>query len=109
MKKETIGYVLVGAAALLLLTRRQGPASQGPGRQNIYSYPPPNPPVANNAAAWANWARTIMDLYGDVSQLWQPGGPFHRQSVTNQQAQWIANGISQAGWDASSWLAQGNN
>lgn len=106
MNKKTLAYVILGGAAVLLLTRRGN--AQVPPR-NINVTPPPPPPPSNNANAWAMWAQTIMQAYGNVAALWQPGGPFYRNNISDQQAQWIAQGVANAGWDASDWLAQTGN
>lgn len=56
--------------AYMMLQKRSTPAST-----NYSSVPPP--PPRNNAQALATWANTILAIYGNVAELWQPGGPFY--------------------------------
>lgn len=71
-----MGMLLIGLAAVLLLTQRK----QTPVYQN-YPQIPPSPPQSN-AQAWQEWASAIIATYGNVAQLWQPGGPFYNVNST---------------------------
>lgn len=71
MKNKELGLIVLGFAAIMLLQKKQ---------HNAYpNYPqiPPQPP-RNNAAAWQQWAQTIMQIYGTTSELFKPGGPFYQ-------------------------------
>ena len=57
----------------------------------FYQLPPPPP---QNTPAWQTWTLNIINLYGAVAPLWQPGGPFYKQPITPQQAQQIQTGLS---------------
>lgn len=50
-----------------------------PGFQDV-----PRPPQESNVQKWKNWASSVVNLYGDVKELWQPGGPFSSQSYSGQ-------------------------
>ena len=71
-KDNTIAYVLIGAALFLFSRRRnqQPPPQYAPQFTQV-------PPPPSNAQSFANWASAILSIYGNVSSLWQPGGPFH--------------------------------
>ncbi len=79
-KDNTTAYLLLGIAAVLFITRQQ------PQQQHYPNYPaiPPAPP-RSNGHAWADWARSIVQIYGNVATLWQPGGPFYRVNQTDVQ------------------------
>lgn len=62
----------LGIIAYLLLMRRNGTSSP-----TQFNNAPPAPP-RNKPAEFAAWANTILSLYGNVSELWQPGGPFYQ-------------------------------
>ena len=68
-KDNTIAYVLVGLAAYLLLKPK-------PMYNQYQNFPqiPPQPPTQGQA--FAQWANTILQIYGNAKELWQPGGPF---------------------------------
>lgn len=77
MKNKELGYLLIGAAAFMLLQRRNTPANYAPQ----FAAAPPMPQV-NTAQAWQNWINSIVNLYGNVRALWQPGGPFYNAQAT---------------------------
>lgn len=94
MDNKTIG-IAIGAVALYMLLNKRN-SNQAPPQQYVpqYSYVPPQPP-RSNAQAWSQWVQAIVGTYGTVAQLWQPGGPFYNQPVTQQQAQQIATNFAQ--------------
>lgn len=67
-KDKTLGYVLIGLAAYLLLQRRQTPVYQQ------FPQVPPAPPTKGQA--FSQWVNSILAIYGNVKELWEPGGPF---------------------------------
>lgn len=72
-KDNTLAYILIGAAAVLFLSKRNAPAANYAPQ---FAAAPP-PPPRSNAQAFAAWVAAMMSIYGNVSQLWQPGGPFY--------------------------------
>lgn len=77
------GLLLIGVAAILLLSRQQGGQSQG-GFNPGSSYVPPMPDRRINPQAFQVWVQSILNTYGAVSELWQPGGPFYNAPVDIQ-------------------------
>lgn len=75
-KKSKSGKLLllvgIGIIAYLLLTRRS--SSTTPTQ---FTNVPPAPP-RNKPAEFAAWANAILSTFGNVSELWQPGGPFYQ-------------------------------
>lgn len=66
---KTLGYLLIGLAAVLLL--RQRPA------YNAYPQFPQAPPAPpTKGQAFSQWVNSILAIYGNVKELWEPGGPF---------------------------------
>lgn len=82
---KTLLYVGIGALALVLLNRQQQP----PPPPVYYPQVPPAPP--RGSQAFGNWVKTIIDIYGDVASLWQPGGPFYKEKISPEQVQEIMN------------------
>lgn len=76
-EKQLIGIALLGVAAYLIT--RKAPAYTGP-YQNI---PPAPPPSSPNFQIWVN---TILKTFGQVADLWKPGGPFYKQPVPQPTA-----------------------
>ncbi|MEL6394201.1 MAG: hypothetical protein AAFR97_15775 [Bacteroidota bacterium] len=75
MKSKDIGYILLGAAAVYFLTQSNRPRYAPP----FYQAPPP--PPRNRAAEYQAWINLILQTYGNVAALWQPGGPFYNQGI----------------------------
>lgn len=72
--KIYIGAALLAGVAILLLKKKQ---TQAPA-QPYYNYPQvPAAPSVPNTPAWTQWANAILDTFGNVADLWQPGGPFY--------------------------------
>lgn len=102
-KNNTIAYVLLGAAVFLMLSRR----NQQPPPQQFQpgNYPPP--PPRTNAQQYAQWAQTMLNLYGTVSALWQPGGPFYGRSqseIYNTIDQYSPGTTQGPGFDPTGWV-----
>jgi len=84
-KDNTLAYIIIGVGALLLLSRnRATQTTQTQPRYNFQNIPPPPPP--NQAAAFQMWAQTILNSYGQIAELWKPGGPFYKLSPEQVQA-----------------------
>lgn len=79
---------LIGFAAWQLLKPKKAP----PTTQNFQQMPPAPPP---GTPAWQMWAQGIVNVFGSVAQLWQPGGPFYNQPISQEQAQAIEIGTGQ--------------
>ena len=79
--KLYIGAALLAGVAILLLKNKQSQAQPQP----YYNYPQiPPAPAAPQTPAWTQWANAIIDTFGNVADLWQPGGPFYN---TGNQAE----------------------
>lgn len=76
-KDKTLGYVLIGLAAYLLLQQRQTPQYQQ------FPQIPPQPPTKGQA--FAEWVNSILAIYGNVKELWEPGGPFYNLNPADVQ------------------------
>ena len=50
----------------------------------------PSRPTTSNTSAWKMWAQRIIDLYGQAKELWEPGGPFHKDNTNGLPAPIIA-------------------
>lgn len=81
MKSKDIGYLLIGGAMVYFLTQR----SQAPIYRPQYQQLPP-PPPRNRAAEYQAWISLVLNTYGAIADLWQPGGPFHNTGVTLNDA-----------------------
>lgn len=76
-EKKNMGMILLGIAAFMVINQR--PQTQySPQFQNI----PPAPP-RNNPQRFSQWANAILNAYGDIAALWQPGGPFHNYKTSD--------------------------
>lgn len=85
-EKNLLIAALIGVG-FYLLTRRK-PVVQ-PTPQNL-SQIPPAPPA--NTPAWTQWVQAVVSVFGTVSALWAPGGPFYKQPITQNQALEIGKG-----------------
>jgi hypothetical protein len=79
---KAIGYVLlVGALAVV------GYSLFKSGKFDGVQPAPVNPPSQNNNAAqiqqWRMWVTMVMQIFGNVQDLWQPGGPFYNYNYTD--------------------------
>lgn len=89
--KDPIIFILIGAGIVYLLTRSSRASQQRP----YYNYPTiPPAPSPTAAQAWAAWAQTIIQTFGNVASLWQPGGPFYGKKEEDvwaaiNQGQWV--------------------
>jgi len=95
--KDTFLYVAIGLAALYLLNQNRQPRQA----YNYYPnapYAPPAPP-RSNGQAFAQWVNSIMSIYGNVRELWQPGGPFYKERVSPEELQAI-NAAGMALWNS---------
>lgn len=95
-KNKTLIIAFAAVAAIYFLTRQQPQFQQAPPR--------PAPTDPNPSNAWAMWAMSLVQIFGNVSSLWQPGGPLYRNQFTDEQAQWIGEGLLNAGIDPSTWV-----
>ena len=86
MKNKQLAYIILGVGAFLLLSQKQRPPYQT-GPYNYYpNIPPPPPPRPNTAQAFSDWVSAILNSYGAVADLWQPGGPFYQLPPDQAQA-----------------------
>lgn len=72
--KQIIGLAVLAGLAYYLYSQQQAPRYTGP-YQNI---PPPPPQSSPNYQVWVN---TILQTFGQVADLWKPGGPFYKSQV----------------------------
>lgn len=77
----TLGVIALGGYLIYQKT------SQNQNQTNpYYNYPQiPQAPV-QNTPQWQHWVAAIIGVYDVVSDLWQPGGPFHNTGITPQEA-----------------------
>lgn len=72
--KDLVAGLLIGGGVLYFATTW----IQNQGRNNI---PPisqaPKPPPRSKADEWQSWVALIFSIYGNVKELWEPGGPFY--------------------------------
>ena len=78
MKINTISALAIGLGVYLLLQNQK--PRLNPNFQNIPAPPPRNSPN------FMQWAQTIVQLYGPIASLWQPGGPFYKEPVPQYDA-----------------------
>lgn len=88
---KTLLIALLLGAGVYLLTRKQG------GGTTTQQNPPPTyqqvpPAPAQNTQAWQQWVASIISVFGTAASLWAPGGPFHKQPLSQTQAIEIAQG-----------------
>lgn len=83
MKNKQLAYIILGVGAFLLLSKKQNYSYQ-PRPYNYYPNIPPPPP--NTAQAFSNWVNAILNSYGAVADLWEPGGPFYQLPPDQAQA-----------------------
>lgn len=82
---------VIGLGVYLVTRPKASPPIQPPPPPPYYQLPPPPP---QNTPAWQTWVQGVINVYGAVAPLWQPGGPFYKQPITPQQAQQIQTGLS---------------
>ena len=87
MKDKNLKYLLFGGLLVYFFTRRSQPV------YTHYPQVPPAPP-RNNQQAWVNWVGSIIDVYGAVATLWEPGGPFYQEQLSPEEVQQILMGFS---------------
>lgn len=75
-EKKNLGMILIGVAAFMLINRKPQPQYR-PQFQNV------PPPPRNNPQRFSQWANLILQTYGDIAELWQPGGPFHNYKTAD--------------------------
>jgi len=94
-KKLLIGGIIILAAVLLLRKQNTVPATQ----QNFNNLPPAPP---RGTPQWAQWAALVVGTFGQVAQLWQPGGPFHG---TNQnEVMQTVDDVNANNWSYGDWI-----
>lgn len=74
-----IGFALLGVAALLFLRQSRKPYTPQ------QTYVPPRP-QSNIPGAISQWVQTMVQVFGNVRELWQPGGPFYKPTPEVQAA-----------------------
>ena len=70
---KTLLLVAGGILAYALLRPRAPQQTYVPGVTQVPQAPNPY----TQAAAFQAWASTILNTFGNVVELWQPGGPFY--------------------------------
>lgn len=80
MKNKNILIVLgIGAVAYFLLKKRTSTQRPAYVPQQYYQAPP------RGTAAFQNWANTLLQVYGQSKWLFEPGGPFYNNKITDQK------------------------
>jgi len=87
MYKKIAIAALIGAGIYMLTRPRTAP----PTPANFQQIPPAPPPQTQQ---WGQWVEGVLATFGNVAQLWQPGGPFYQQPITQQQATEISSGLT---------------
>lgn len=97
MKKNAIIFLGFGAIAIYMLMNSN--------RQNqVQNWAPqfqrtlPPPPAQVNSAQWAQWAQIVLNTYGNIAALWQPGGPFYKGPSQEELAKILGGGVTGAGF-----------
>jgi hypothetical protein len=80
-KKDNTILALAIAVGVFLLTSGRT-SNQVPSSGSIPPPPPPQQP--DYYTAFKNWAQAILDIFGDMRELWEPGGPFYNRSPQEQ-------------------------
>lgn len=70
--KLILGTLLLAGVGILILKKKSTPYP-------YHNFPtvPPAPPA--QTPEWQNWVSAILNTFGEVAELWQPGGPFYNQ------------------------------
>ena len=72
----------VGGLALLAMLGRQQ-RYQDPTPTNFQNFPAP-PPSTANQGQWQAWVSLALNTFGQVANLWEPGGPFYNVAETDE-------------------------
>jgi len=86
-KEKTILIAVLLGIGVYLLTRPKTVTQ--PTYQN-FAQIPAAPPAGT--PAWTLWVQGIVGAFGTMAALWQPGGPFYKQPITETQAIEISKG-----------------
>jgi len=70
---------LIGAVAYFMSNKEGNKPAYNP-TANFANEIGPAP--APNTPQWQTWVGAAINLYGAVDDLWEPGGPFHNNNVT---------------------------
>lgn len=78
MKKDNTGtWILIGLGVFLLLQQRQV-TTYPPGQYPYQNFPNIPQAPSTKGQAFQQWAQSIVNLYGNIKALWEPGGPFYK-------------------------------
>lgn len=89
--KTLLGVALVGIAAFFMVNKSSGDSGNGSGGAELDPLAEDkalirasNPMVkgSSNPVVWQSWLQDAIDVYGGISQLFAPGGPFEGYSET---------------------------
>jgi hypothetical protein len=73
-QKQLIGLAVLAGLAYYLYSRQQAAQYTGQFR----NVPPPPPRTSPNYQVWVN---TILQTFGQVADLWKPGGQLYKSNV----------------------------
>lgn len=76
---KIIAVIGLGLVVFLMMNRARPPYLPQ------QSYVPPRP-VNQTPQAIAAWVTSMIQIFGNVRELWQPGGPFYKPSPEVQAA-----------------------
>ncbi len=77
MKDKKMIALVIAVGVFFLFSR---------SKRQRYIPPPPPPAQPNYYELFKNWALAILNIFGDVKELWEPGGPFYNKSKAEQEA-----------------------
>lgn len=89
--------LLLAVGGLLLYSQLQAQKKYAPPTQENFNNFPPPPPPGENQSTWQNWIALALNTFGDIAELWGPGGPFYNVEDTWEFQQGWEN-LGTYGW-----------
>lgn len=86
MSNRTIGFIVLGGAVAWYLWE----SGQFGGTRYSEQFAPVPPPPPPSAPGFQDWVNGILAAYGQIKDLWMPGGPFYKQpGVPPPPSTWV--------------------
>jgi hypothetical protein len=101
---KTNQIILILILGIVLLSKPRKKASEPPPTYNPQTVPPMPP---HKSPAWLLWVQGIIGVYGAVSWLWAPGGPFYKIPTKDIYDAVNPNVLNQYQWDDPNSLPPG--